>query len=175
MQTWCSAVAGNSALFLGRDWDSGLGMDFSNFKAYPSDTLLLMRPPLLILLILSNSVTPWWLSIKISEPMGSVLIQTIKHVAFTGMYHRIFLSENLSCNNLLLSLLVMCVHMHVYRHTCAMMWVCGSQRTTLYSKFSFFTYAWILGLECGLSGLQSKVLYLVSLLVSPKNPLLWIR
>lgn len=145
---------------VGRNWDSGLGMDFSNFKAYPSGTLLLIRPHLPILLILSNSVTPWWLSIQISEPLGSILIQTITYVAFTGVYHHIFLSENLPCNNLLLLLLVMCVHMHVYKHTCAMMCVCGGQRTTLYAQFFPSTYTCILGLEYRLPGLYSKLLYL---------------
>ena len=54
----------------------------------------------------------------------------------------------------------MCVHMHVYKHTCAMMCVCGGQRTTLYAQFFPSTYTCILGLEYRLPGLYSKLLYL---------------
>ena len=49
---------------------------FETSKPTLSDILPPTRPHLLILLILSKSSTPWWLSIHIYYPMGGNLIQT---------------------------------------------------------------------------------------------------
>jgi len=52
----------------------------SNLKAYPqwhtSSDKATPTPPTPYLPILSNSSTPWWLSIQIYEPMGDILIHT---------------------------------------------------------------------------------------------------
>ena len=74
MQTGTGTVAESYILTHRQRERLGLGIETS--KPTPSDILPSTRPYLSIILILSNSVTPWWLCLQIYDPIGPILTQT---------------------------------------------------------------------------------------------------
>lgn len=74
-QTWCWR-AGATSWSVGPERDNGLSVGFEISQFTLSGTLPLMRAYLLILLILSKSLNPKWLSIQIYESREAILIET---------------------------------------------------------------------------------------------------
>lgn len=93
-QAWCWIKSLEMHLELQAQRDRPI-MSCETSKSKPSDTLFPVKAHLIILLILSNASIPFWLSLKIYEPMWAILIQsTTSTYIFTRMWKTCF-GENI--------------------------------------------------------------------------------